>query len=223
MTRDDTMPAAMRAMTARLLAVAALTATGVAMAQAPQGPQAPRPAGPAAPAAPMVSAPPAERCQLMLSEGGLEYGAMTRYRLESSNGGTELSLGKRRMTMNVTCSKASMLGIVFRAPSAGGDYVFGNVGGKSGKVALLMSEAQIDGQPVQLGNATAAGTLPATLGSSARFMPGQAIVPVIDGRPAQGMRFSATVEIDPSVPRGNSQVASPTPLQSNGAFEVLWR
>ncbi|WP_354678031.1 hypothetical protein [Cupriavidus plantarum] len=217
MTRDNAIRAGLGAMVLTTAAV-----TGLAMAQAPQGPQAPRPGGGAA-TPPMVAAPPPAPSHLMVSEGGLDYGPMTRYRLESSGRGTDLSLGKRRMTMNVTCNRASMLGIVFRAPSVGTEYVFGSVGGKSGKVTLLMSEAQVDGQPAQLGNATGAGTLPATLGSSARFTPGQAIVPVIDGRPAQGMRFSATVEIDPTVPRGDSQVAAPTPLQSNGAFQVLWR
>lgn len=211
MTRENTVRASMRVM----MMAASFGAMHVAMAQAP------RPHGPSAPAVPMVVAPPAERCQLMVSEARVDYGTTTRYRLESN--GTDMSLGKRRMTMNVTCSSASTLGIVFRAPSLGTDYIFGNVGGKSGKVTLQMSEAQIDGVPAQLGNAMSAGTLPAAIGGTARFTPGQAIVPVIDGRPAQGTRFSATVDIDPVVPRGDNQVSSPTPLESNGAFQVLWR
>lgn len=169
--------------------------------------------------APMTVAPPAERCQLMISESDIDYGSITRYRLESGGNAAELSLGKRRMMLNVTCSSASLLGMVFRGPSSGADYVFG----KSGKVTMQLSEAQVDGRPVQVGNAGAAGTMPVSPAATARFMPGQVIVPVIDGKPAQGTRFSAAVEVEPVVPRGSSQVTSPTTLELNGAFQVLWR
>ena len=47
------------------------------------------------------------------------------------------------------------------------------------------------------------------------------IVPVVDGRPAKGMSFSAQVEVDPRVPAANAKVAGRTSLETNGTFQLI--
>lgn len=167
-----------------------------------------------------VTVPPAgPRCEVVLGASAIDYGAVTRYQLEGHGSTGELSFGKRRMVLHVTCSTPLLPGLVFRGPSSASNYLFGT----AGKVTLTLSEPQLDGRPVQLGNATMVGEMPARVASSARLMPGQVIVPVLDGRPARGTRWSAIVDVEPVVPRDSSQVATPTTLETNGTFQVLWR
>lgn len=173
---------------------------------------------PATATATAAAAPAGRRCELMLSESAIDYGAVTRYRLEGHGSARELSFGKRRMALHVTCTTPLLPGLVFRGPSHAGDYRFG----PTGKVTLTLSDVQFDGRPVLLGNATMVGELPAQAARSVRFLPGQVIVPVLDGRPARGTRLSAMVDIEPVVPRDSSRVATPTTLETNGMFQVLW-
>lgn len=193
-----------------IAAIAALA--NAAHAQAP-GPRAPVTHAP-------VPAVPAENCQLVLSETDINYGAMTRYGLEPSGGGTQdLALAQRRVTLNVSCRAPAAIGLRFRGPSAGADYLFG----RQGKVVMHLSEPRLDGRTVLVGTATAAGMLPAAPASGARFMPGQVIVPVEAGKPATGSQFSAVVDITPSLSRDAARVRNRTPMETEGTFEVVWR
>jgi len=197
---------------------AAVLGSGLCVAKAQAPTLAPRSGG-----APVATAIPAENCQLSVSEPDLDYGPMTRYRLEEGGNAQDLSLGKRRMTINVSCQVEAKIGVRFRGSSVGADYVFGTAGGKQGKVTLTLVDSQLDGRRVLVGAADAAGMVPAAPASSARFMPGQVLVPVEGGQPVSGKQFSAAVEIDPSVPKDAARVRSRTSLETHGTFEVIWR
>ncbi len=164
-------------------------------------------------------APPAENCQLVVSEPDMNYGAVTRYRLEQGVNGQEMSLGKRRITLSVSCRTPVRLAVRFRGPSAGADYLFG----QQGKVVMRLVEPRLDGRNVLVGAAQGAGMMPAAPASAARFLPDQAIVPVEGGQPAVGTQFSATIEVDPLLPQEAARVRNRTSLELDGSFEVLWR
>lgn len=167
----------------------------------------------------IIPAPPPENCQLMVSEADMDYGAMTRYRLEQGNNGQEMSLGKRRMALSVSCRTPVRLAVRFRGPAVGADYMLG----RQGKVVMRLVEPRLDGRNVLVGTAQGAGMMPVAPASAARFLPDQAIVPVESGQPAVGSQFSATIEIDPLLPQGAARVRNRTPLELDGTFEVLWR
>ena len=189
-------------------------ASGIACAQVPAT------GAPRAPGATSTSiAPPPENCQLVVSEADMNYGAMTRYRLEQGTHGQEMSLGKRRIALSVSCRTPVRLAVRFRGPSAGADFLFG----RQGKVVMRLVEPRLDGRNVLVGTAQGAGMMPVAPSSGARFMPDQAIVPVEGGQPAVGTQFSATVEIDPMLPQEAARVRNRTPLELDGTFEVLWR
>lgn len=176
--------------------------------------------GPAvsSPGAPMSAAPP-ENCQIVLSEADMNYGATTRYGLESSGNARELALDVRRINLSVSCREPVMIGVRFRGPSAGADYLFG----KQGKVTMQATNPRLDGRNVLVGSANAAGMQPITPADRARFMPGEVIVPVEGGKPAVGKQFATVVEITPSLPADAARVRNRTPMETAGAFEVVWR
>lgn len=169
--------------------------------------------------APLSTAPP-ENCQIVLSEADMNYGATTRYGLESSSGNArELTLDVRRINLSVSCREPAMIGVRFRGPSMGADYLFG----KQGKVTMQATNPRLDGRNVLVGSANAAGMQPMSPADRARFMPGEVIVPVEGGKPAVGKQFAAIVEITPSMPPDAARVRNRTPMETTGAFEVVWR
>lgn len=170
---------------------------------------------------PTMVAPP-ENCQLSVSEADLDYGATTRYGLQRGVGdGNDqgLSLGKRRVTLNVSCRTPARIGLRFRGPSVGAEYQFGS----QGRVALRLMEPRLDGRSILVGTASAAGLMPVAPANAVRFAPGQVIVPVENGKAVPGERFSAVVEIDPVLPESATHVRNRTAVETQGTFEVEWR
>ena len=163
--------------------------------------------------------PPAENCQIIVSEPELNYGAVTRYALREAPGSNNLLLGKRQVTLNVSCVNAVKIGVSFRGPSVGADYLFGT----QGRVVIRVIDAQLDGRSVNLGSANVAGMMPVSSAAAVQFVPGQVVVPVENGQPATGTRFSATVEMDPSLPMDAAHVQGRSTMETVGTFEVLWR
>ncbi|RZT36315.1 DUF1120 domain-containing protein [Cupriavidus agavae] len=160
---------------------------------------------------------PGETCQLSLSEPDIDYGGLTRGRMQE-HGAQAYSLGKRRLMLNVNCRTPVRIGIRLQAPAAGQDYAFGSLG----RVGVRLERAQLDGHSVMVGTADTPGTLPAAYGPSAPLTPGRVVVPVQGGGLVTGSRFSANIEVDPFLPQDAARVRNRTPFETNGTFEVIW-
>lgn len=166
-----------------------------------------------------VAAIPSENCQLVISAPDMNYGTLTRNALRDTVGFPGLSLGNRQMVIHVSCATPVKMGIRFRGPSIGADYVFG----QHGKVTMQLGDPQLDGHRVLVGAANTAGMMPVAPASSARFVPGLVLVPVENGVPVVGSSFSATIEVEPVLPPDEVRVRSRTSLEMQGTFEVVWR
>jgi len=182
----------------------------IALAQAPV---------PTVHGAPSPEPPPVQDCQIIVSEPELDYGAVTRYALREDPASHNLLLGKRQVILNVSCVSAVKIGVSFRGPSVGADYLFGT----QGRVVMRVIDAQLDGRSVNLGSANVAGMMPVSSAASVQFVPGQVVVPVENGQPATGTRFSTTVEMDPSLPIDAARVRGRSTVETVGTFEVVWR
>ncbi|MBV7544867.1 DUF1120 domain-containing protein [Pseudomonas sp. PDM26] len=158
----------------------------------------------------------ADECQLTLSQSVLDYGLMNRAIRTNAPG--ERSLGERRLSLNLNCPQPTDMTLFYRAMAATAErFRFA----EHGSYAVLMSDAVLDGQPVDLGLISAVGQVPEAAASSVLWRPQQAIVPVRGGVAIQGQSLSAQLELTAWAQEKASQVRDAVVWETTGLIDAV--
>jgi hypothetical protein len=158
----------------------------------------------------------ADECKLTLSQPVLDYGLTNR--AIRANGSAEQTLGERRLSLNLSCPQPTDMTLFYRAMAATTErFRFA----EHGSYAVRMSDAVLDGQPVELSLISAAGQVPEATTSSLLWQPQQAIVPVRGGVTAQGQNLSAQLELTAWASDKALQVRDAVVWETTGLFDAV--
>lgn len=157
-----------------------------------------------------------DECQLALSQPVLDYGLTNR--AIRANGSAERTLGERRLSLNLSCPQPTDMTLFYRAMAATAErFRFA----EHGTYAVRMSDAVLDGQPVDLGLISAVGQVPEAAASSLLWRPQQAIVPVRGGVAVQGQSLSAQLELTAWAQEKALQVRDAVVWETTGLFDAV--
>lgn len=159
------------------------------------------------------------QCQLQISNGTVDYGAVTRAELLLRQvSPLRMALGKQTVTLSANCPQARLMTVFYRGSTAdAGSYRLGD----GGSFSLRVLSARLDGRLVGVGTVNAVGQLPQTRGDSALLAPATGVVPIVDDVPVKGSVLSLQIEIDASMHTVSSRVPDRTVFRGNGNFELL--
>lgn len=158
----------------------------------------------------------ADECQLTLSQPVLDYGLTNR--VIRANGSGERTLGERRLSLNLSCPQPTDMTLFYRAMAATAErFHFA----ERGSYAVRMSDAVLDGQPVDLGLISAAGQVPDETASSLLWRPQQGIVPVRGSVAVQGQSLSAQLELTAWAQEKALQVRDAVVWETTGLFDAV--
>lgn len=155
-------------------------------------------------------------CQLNMSQSVLDFGLMNRaIRLDTT---PVRSLGERRLSLSLSCSRPTDMSVFYRAMAATAErYHFA----EHGSYQIRVGDGVLDGRPVDLGLIAAAGQPPVHSASSLIWRPEHGIVPVSTGLPMQGRRFSAQLAVTASVQEQAIKVRDAVTWETIGIFDAV--
>ncbi|MGS0742726.1 hypothetical protein ACVBEF_12935 [Glaciimonas sp. GG7] len=154
---------------------------------------------------------------MQLSETTIDYGRLTRGGMLENQSGPSLSLGKRQMTLTVTCQKPTGMWLKARGITGVDKFAFGS----TGQLMIYLSHVQLDGAPVNLGLASTVGILPAESKATMVIGPGAIVAPTTAGEIVKGRHFSAQVEVDAIVDDATTRVGTETVIEGRVNFELV--
>lgn len=158
----------------------------------------------------------ANDCQFDLSQPVLDYGLMNRAIQPDS--ASERTLGERRLTLNLHCSKPADLSLFYRAMAQTAErYRFAD----RGSYQVRIHDAVLDGQSVDLGLIAGVGQAPGTSASSLIWRPEHGVVAVQAGIPVQGQNFSAQLELTAWVQEQGMQMRDALTWETTGLFDAV--
>jgi len=129
-----------------------------------------------------------------------------------------LTLRKRTVVLSVGCPYSQSMRLALRGAQApNGDLLYGD----RGSVKILVQDAQIDGQAVQLTKTTADGVLDGVAEPSLQLQPGKSFAATLNGHFVQGKSFSAQIEIEPIFPVDAFRASSRQTSESLMTWELL--
>ncbi|NBF05670.1 hypothetical protein GV819_25575 [Pseudomonas sp. Fl5BN2] len=139
----------------------------------------------------------AQECQINLSESNMDFGRVTqRSSSDPLDMGNLHALGNRFISLHTSCPGASKLMLLLRGDALGEQFRFA----KQGRVSVSLSNAVLDGRNVELAQTKSVGAALGPHGSSIEAVPGDRVIPISGGLPAEGSVLSLQVEIRPVVP-----------------------
>lgn len=150
--------------------------------------------------------PPDTRCNLSFGGGVIDYGSHSRAQLQTPlSNSSDLSFGKRRVTLNVSCSHRQKMSFVLRGDkSKSNNLRFGD----QGSLVVRFFDAQMDGQSVQLIKSTTNVSLTHGTANSVFLMPGEGFSALAGGSFAEGRIFTVHVEVEPVLPESETRVSA---------------
>ncbi|MNK89972.1 hypothetical protein D3C87_1100020 [compost metagenome] len=157
-----------------------------------------------------------DECQLTLSQPVLDYGLMNR--AVRANTAAEQPLGERRLSLNLNCPQPTDMTLFYRAMAATAERFRFT---EHGSYAVRMSDAVLDGQPVDLGLISAVGQVPEEAASSLLWRPQQAIVPVRGGVAVQGQSLSAQLELTAWAQEKALQIRDAVVWETTGLIDAV--
>lgn len=168
----------------------------------------------------LVTDAQAENCRIQLSETTVDYGNLTRAAIMGkTTSAPNVSLGDRQMALNVLCQSATKIGLIVNGAAAQDNFKFGD----SGQFTVLLSDALLDGKPVNLRSSQADGKQAAEPGATLAVTPGARVAPLIAGQHVPGKNLSLLVGINAKVTDDATKVRGETTWQGNVAFKVVER
>jgi hypothetical protein len=95
-----------------------------------------------------LSIPTDSRCTVSAGGGQADFGSLSRWQLQpAAEGGDRLSLGKRTVNVSVTCPFSRTMTLMVSGDSTiSGGFRYG----QNGELRVVVKEARLDGQPVQI-------------------------------------------------------------------------
>lgn len=160
----------------------------------------------------------AENCQIQLSQTTLDYGNLTRAAIKDKQSSSQKSsLGDRALTLNVLCQQPTAMGLAIEGLGAQDGFKFG----ESGQFVMRLSDALLDGKPVNLGSSQASGTLVIKPSASVLVVPGSNVFPLNGEHLSKGKSLSLQVHIAPEVTEAATRVRAQTTWEGNAIFSVV--
>lgn len=158
----------------------------------------------------------AQECQINLSDSVIDLGQLSH---PGSNNvpspGNLHALGERTISLNASCPGATKLMLLLQGDRLGDKFRFA----QRGQVSVTLSNALLDGRNVDLARVKDT-TVPDVFGPSIVAVPGDRVIPVSAGLPAEGSNLSLQIEIRPLVPVAELSSSEAKTLESNVSFEV---
>jgi hypothetical protein len=166
-----------------------------------------------------ASAAESEQCQLQISNGTVDYGAVTRAELmQRQISPLKMALGKQTVTLTANCRQPRLMTVFYRGSTAdAGSYKLGD----GGSFNLRILSARLDGRTVGVGTVSVVGQTPEIRADSVLLAPTMGAVPIVDDVPLKGSLLSLQIEIDASMHSTSSRVPDRTVFRGNGNFELI--
>ncbi|AHG19499.2 hypothetical protein Z042_07640 [Chania multitudinisentens RB-25] len=151
------------------------------------------------------------RCTLSVSTPVIDYGNQSRWQLQDTTGG-QVTPGKRTLMLSVVCPYTQPLKLALRS-----DLRYG----ARGNINVSLSEAQLDGQSVQLASTTPEGVLNGVPANSLRLQPGSHFAAVQNGRLARGKSLTLRIEIEPLLAERDTRVSAHQSNEATLTMELM--
>ncbi|MEI0695031.1 fimbrial protein [Pectobacterium aroidearum] len=144
------------------------------------------------------------RCTLSVSNPVIDYGIMSRWQLQDVERGA-VSPGTRSLMLNVACPYTRGMKLLVQGEnSEQGGLRYGG----HGVTRLRLLDVQLDGKAVELRTLTPTGEWGDDSSQVMTLIPGQQLIPVVQGRLAEGKALTARLEIQPILAEQETQVSS---------------
>ena len=155
-------------------------------------------------------------CQLSLSQPVLDYGLMNRaIRVDTT---PVLTLGERRLSLNLSCAQPTDMSLFYRAMAASAErYYFA----EHGSYEMRVRDGVLDGQSVDLGLISTVGQSPVETASTLTWRPEHGIAPVRAGTAVQGRSFSAQIEVTAWAQEQAMRVRDAVNWETTGVFDAV--
>ena len=161
----------------------------------------------------------AEECQVNLSESVMDLGRLSHPGSNNApSPGNLYALGERTLSLNATCPGATKLMLLLQGDTLGDKFRLA----QRGQVSVTLSNALLDGRNVDLARVKDT-TVPDVSGSSIVAVPGDRVIPVSGGLPAEGSNLSVQIDIRPLVPVTELSSRDAKTLEGHLSFEVRGR
>lgn len=163
-----------------------------------------------------LSIPTDSRCTVNAGGSQADFGSLSRWQLQpAAEGGDRLSLGKRMVNVSVTCPFSQTMKLMINGDSAlNGGFRYG----QNGELRVVVKEARLDGQPVQIkmqpaGRAEQPGSLALKANGLLAFVsPGGAAI--------KGKSLMLQLEAEPLLREADARVASRQNLESGFSINL---
>ncbi|MDR8047988.1 hypothetical protein [Burkholderia cenocepacia] len=156
-------------------------------------------------------------CDMQLSNGEVGYGMLHRGELEGDARADILPLGKRELTLTIACREPTSFRLQFDSEPAGAsEFRFG----QHGHFIVGLSQATLDGKPVQLAQRVDITEGRAPVSPSARLVPNGSVDVVDQLAPVTGKVFSAQVEVETYIDAASTRVRDHQSLEGRGSFRL---
>lgn len=147
-------------------------------------------------------------CMLSVSTPEIDYGRQSRWQLQDAPAG-QMTLGKRTLMLSAVCPYMQPIKLVLRS-----DLRYG----KQGNINVSLSEAELDGQRIQLASLSPDGNVTTSAVDSLRLQSNNRFAAVQNGRLVAGKSLTMQIEIEPLLAEHDARVFAP---QSNEATLTL--
>ncbi|WP_409279460.1 DUF1120 domain-containing protein [Pseudomonas defluvii] len=159
----------------------------------------------------------AQKCAIRLSESTMNFGRIIAPGSSAPQPvGNLHPLGSRMVGLNASCPTSATPMLVMHGEAYADQFKFA----RSGHVRVQLSNALLDGRRVDLAQASSGTAAPDRYGSSIEAMPGDRIIPISGGLPAQGSVLSLQVEVRPLLPTSELRTRDAKTLEAHLAFQV---
>ncbi|MBK0126281.1 fimbrial protein [Pantoea sp. S61] len=160
---------------------------------------------------PLVPVDP--RCSVSVGNSTVDYGRQSRGQMEWN--GATYTPGKRIMTLSVVCPFAQPIKLALQGDrAADGSLRYGD----NGRLKVRLSDAQLDGQAVQLRDITAGDK---AVASSLQLKANTRFEASGNGLPLSGKSFTARLELEPELSMDAATVSRSTQFSSSFALDVI--
>lgn len=153
-----------------------------------------------------LSQPVDTRCALTTGSGIIDYGTLSRGQLITVPGDNKLvTPGIRTLALSVMCPYSRTMRLSLRGEHASnGDVLYGS----HGSIHLILRDAQMDGQMVQMTAATSAGVLNGAPASNLSLQPGQSMVATLNGLPVKGKTLTVSMDVEARMTDADTRVTA---------------
>lgn len=158
----------------------------------------------------------AQECQLNLSQAQLDFGLMNR--AVPLLAATERLLGERRLSLTLNCPQPTDMSLFYRSLGADTERFRFT---EHGSYGLRVSEALLDGQPVELGLIAGQGQAPAIVGTQLAWQPGHGLVPIRGGVAVTGHNLSLQIDASAWADESATRVRDAVTWDTAGLFDAL--